>query len=684
MLRVIRIHAFLLLSYICITFSAYAGIDDGLISYYSFDDSQNLGNDGSGNGHDGTLTGSPASNYTEDGISGGALVMTNANDGILVPSSPDFQVPTMSIAFWFKKDSLSNVGILFARDITGNSSSANQWSIAYNINVKNAFGFTSRVEHVPAIETAEDISTIIQQEGWNHVVFTLDPENTNTGQMYFNGELVNTSEMNNSTFNNNSRPLSIGGYTPGDSYRNSTGMIDEVRIYDRVLTSTEIDELSSQEANYPVPSGPVAYFPFDGQHNDLAQNTHPTAHGEIAYTKGIKDQALELDGNSENYISAVPLPSVGDAFNFSSDKISISAWAYITGGHVAPRIVELADSSGDICRLWHQGDSIHFGLVSTGDVLSYEVEGLEWVHMVGVYDETAQKMKLYIDGKKVKEQTVDSFIPDVTKIFIGNAYDGTRSFNGYIDEVYIYNRVLSQSEISKLANLCPFHYEFVSETGNALVSSTQCSFDDINRWQFKKSMKSLIIDGSIDISLELIKSLAEKYNTYLLPTSIITTLSTWKNEVYNPVMIVPVGEFDVYRPLIENSDYSVYICPTDDTTAIVLLDFMKNSDYFDQINYQWISLELAWGSTVIGTTGEEDLLTADEIKNLDKTKNYIVFPDVYADTSIDSDHPKVVEMRGFLWRDTPTGDNFYRSTVTITDNNSMCEDEVLMSIPTIY
>ncbi len=283
--HLIIIYFSIILNTLLFTGVAFAGISDGLIAYYSFDDQQNLGKDGSGNVNDGLLEGSPANNYSSDGVSNGAFLMTSATDGMWIPSYSDFQVHVMSISFWFKKDSSTYRGILFARDIRGNASASNQWSMSYNTDNKNTFFYTSRVESIPDTNPAIDVSSEVNQEGWNHIVFTIDPTNTNEGKFYFNGQLVDTQPLTNTNFNNNTEPLTFGMYNRSDSYLNSTGMMDEVRIYNRVLTSSEISELSEN-----IAPKILAWVPAYGM--DLSWDTLNSKCDGCSY--GLKDVLTHL------------------------------------------------------------------------------------------------------------------------------------------------------------------------------------------------------------------------------------------------------------------------------------------------------------------------------------------------------------------------------------------------------
>lgn len=86
---------------------------------------------------------------------------------------------------------------------------------------------------------------------WNLVTYTVDV-NAGTVNMYCNGALVGTGNLKpGATYN---QELAIGGGTGGSNWNNYNGYLDDIRVYDRVLTESEVSDLynSSKKAYHLV------------------------------------------------------------------------------------------------------------------------------------------------------------------------------------------------------------------------------------------------------------------------------------------------------------------------------------------------------------------------------------------------------------------------------------------------
>ncbi|MBI2452076.1 hypothetical protein HYV50_03280 [Candidatus Pacearchaeota archaeon] len=174
--------------------------------------------------------------------------------------------------------------------------------------------------------------------------------------------------------------------------------------------------------------------------------------------------AYEFDG-VDDYIGlgtqagVSDIQAVSDA-GINSYPFTFSAWVKKANDTTNGVIVSLADSSTQN-RYFHINiNSSGQALISAHNGTSTSVGGTtdlrgNWHHIVGVFKNNAQK-ELYVDGAFVINATTSvSFLSSTDYINIGRNGDGIPDsyFNGTIDEVAVWNRSLTATEIKNLYRL---------------------------------------------------------------------------------------------------------------------------------------------------------------------------------------------------------------------------------------
>ena len=176
--------------------------------------------------------------------------------------------------------------------------------------------------------------------------------------------------------------------------------------------------------------------------------------------------ALKLDGSAD---SAAEDSKGADYINGLS-AFSVSVWVKSTSVDSDRGIFHGIDPAGgdDVFTLrydakgWAGGGTnvIKAGIDTTGGKQQYEsasgVQTTEWQHLVLTWS-SGEQLALYIDGKLDEptdnQDATEGGIKDVTKFLIGKGgKDANASWNGLIDEIHLYNRVLEEAEISSLAS----------------------------------------------------------------------------------------------------------------------------------------------------------------------------------------------------------------------------------------
>jgi hypothetical protein len=208
------------------------------------------------------------------------------------------------------------------------------------------------------------------------------------------------------------------------------------------------------------PEGLVAHWKFDGDSNDESGNSnHGVEYGGVTYEQGIIGQAASFDG-IDDYIHVWNTSEINAQVD--TNKGSISVWFKPTD-HRQTYVHSYSDGRNDD-RLYLSLSPSNYFLLSglgEGSVWSNSSYNLnEWVHVVKVWENNTHK--LYINGVYENSTTFNggfNFSSPGEFVFGRRGYPTDRYYNGLIDEVRIYNRALSQSEIEALSG--PLNYDTI-------------------------------------------------------------------------------------------------------------------------------------------------------------------------------------------------------------------------------
>jgi len=228
--------------------------------------------DVSGNGFNAVLKGDAS--YLDDAAEGSHSLLLEGTGRAEIAA---FDLgDTFTITLWcLLMPDVTNIQTLVANceggsRINGFKLFVNNWETANKRILVEPSDGTDRID----VQTPENT---FEDSKWNHVAMTADRVN-GFMEIYYNG--APAAEANETTAGfQTTRPLFIGAMPPGSVY-NWHGMIDDVRIYQGILTEEEIiasmDPLTSVEGggrpvspagfmlgqNFPNPFNPVTLIPY--------------------------------------------------------------------------------------------------------------------------------------------------------------------------------------------------------------------------------------------------------------------------------------------------------------------------------------------------------------------------------------------------------------------------------------
>jgi hypothetical protein len=238
----------------------------GLVGYWTLDEGRGLSAaDSSGNGNTGSLFNAPV--WTSAGHFNGALSFAATNAAVVVPGGgvlADLSRTGVTVAGWIKPTSAGGGG---------------KGRILHKTNWMLYMGSASTVLFTAdnwTTQFAQRTSTAsITLNTWQHVAATWDGSQSGSAiHIYVNGVLADGASVDGAgtTVSDAAQALYLGNI-PGSLTRGFDGTLDDVRVYNRVLTASEIQALlagvPSTDTTPPTQPGSPKATPVSSSRIDL-------------------------------------------------------------------------------------------------------------------------------------------------------------------------------------------------------------------------------------------------------------------------------------------------------------------------------------------------------------------------------------------------------------------------------
>lgn len=418
----------------------------GLIAYYPFNGNAN---DESGNGHNGTIHGNPVYSEDKNGNPSGALNFDGIGNYVELPDESSFDLPQITIVAIVKVPDYAKRNPIITK---GN----NFGSFTVHITSPDGLPYYT-YQNSTGNETEGLAYETVGQNQFFHLVSTYDSASLQL-RGYLNGVLKHSMTCLSSPLMNNEKvTLGLSPFPAPTPYEFFNGVIDEICIYNRILSASEIQAL------YSLDTGQVVHYPFSGNANDESgHGLNGIVSGATLTTDrfGVPNRAYNFNGLS-NFIE-VPDNNALDLTN----AITISAWikpAQLIGysSYVLVKRDDVATGGGSVYSLdfypgtvrsllkypWPGGG---YSTVTATGVTPITVN--EWQHIAFTWD--GATIVVYYNGSSDGSQAFSYPIKtSESRLEIGLYSGGASSFNGIIDQVRIYGRALSPAEVMALYSL---------------------------------------------------------------------------------------------------------------------------------------------------------------------------------------------------------------------------------------
>jgi len=357
---------------------------------------------------------------------------------------------------------------------------------------------------------------------WYHVAITWDytiPDNSNTGfQIFVDGSLVgNIITRRNGQFINgmpNFQRVHFGDNASEYSYvpdGSANGTIDEIRLYDKLLTAAEITDASIE--THPCAGAAIVRYRFDetvwnGTPDEVGDDSGFSYDGvavgsvnPVAYTSTCRAAYFDHDDGAPSTINAIATPM--DIDRDIGNEGSIMMWVKPNanwGAFTAER--NLFDASqnprefygsinpaGVITFVAMDSSSNKYSLTTAAQSFLND----EWVHVAFVWNFATQNLAIYINGVLATAPTPGFGvfdIADLPTLYIGDSRNQRtssthNSWFGWLEDARVYNYERTIGEVNAdIADFSPCvetlnHFD-IDETSAPFGTAINCQAEPIS------------------------------------------------------------------------------------------------------------------------------------------------------------------------------------------------------------
>ena len=480
--------------------SAQSWLTNGLVAYYPFNGNAS---DASGNGNDGT-------NYSVT-FGGDRFYQTHSsasfNGGAYIQTPVDSNFPQVTLSAWFSTTNLNQTQAIIDSDASELTNGHYGKSILLGIQ-------TNEID----IEYNEGWYVSpwkLNDYGWHHVcaIYT-----SGMVRLYMDGVFIGSQSfiqgpLSGATFRLGMHPINAAWFK---------GAIDDVRIYNRALSSNEVAQLYNIESTPPTgfeTNGLVAYYPFNGNGKDESASSNNLIMTNALFRTnrfGDLGKALLLNKTSDSYVSTYNVGIVGNQPN------TIALWVCLNPDSQGAFLVSFGSQTqpppggarsillyGDIVDVWG----------GRADINTPTIPGAftnQWRHLAVVYSNSISSTQIYLDGVSVPNLSIGFYsLVNTANVIDGplkvgaTLWAGGLSMQGLIDDVRIYNRALSSNDVAALYQLETAAPVFVTQPatvthqiGEAVILSVQSAGGQPTTytWHFSGAVLNSSTNSSLTIA----------------------------------------------------------------------------------------------------------------------------------------------------------------------------------------
>lgn len=427
-----------------IRFTTFSEADLGLPDDYS---GGTATPDTSGLGNTARIRGT---NHSGDGRFDGGVTLDGTDDHVQVPFADSLAVDAgdFTVTAWVKyRATTGNHPILWAYGVGDTRSQ--MWLRAE----PGSNRIRGRIQS--GSNGGSVVSSRAYNDGaWHHVAFQ---RQGTTLRLFVDGALTGTGTGPTTTVSPG-RPFQMDIGQRIDGAQHFAGSLDEVRLYKRALTDTEIGRIHA--TNAVDVAGAVLRLPFHPNFkttDDASANDNDGFVRQAVPGPGKFGNAMTFDGVDDR----VHIP-YSNATNLGSSQFTVTTWFRYSGGAGRQTLLWGYGVNEQASQLWVRadpaGDTITASARTPGGVVRVDTGNAyadnAW-HFLALR-RTGSQLILSVDGRDVGTAPAPTgsltggHTDGVRGIHLGEKLDGTDTFTGALDEMRIHTRALSVAELDAM------------------------------------------------------------------------------------------------------------------------------------------------------------------------------------------------------------------------------------------
>jgi len=457
-----------------------------------------------------------------------------------------------SVSFWFKTSTTGTFQTIF--DNGGNTSASTGFAITIPTDNILKANFTNSGGGGGIDVFTLSTNTTVTDGNWHHCVITYNDESV---KIYLDNGTPITG-TNTEPFTQAANNLRIGAYYADGNLLEFNGSLDQVRIFDKALSSSEVSTLYAETAcvyecttdTVDFATTNLAYYKLDNSAEDET-GTYDGAATNVNYAFGRFGQAAVFNGSSSVILVE---DSSANAFGFANHTGTASAWVNINSFSAENNILAKRDIGNPGNRHWmlrvDTSNNINFYIYNTDTnqqavISSTVLNANQWYHIAVTL--TTSDVKIYINGVEdtTASSTYSTIQNDGADLQIGRRGTNTSHnyFDGKIDQVRIFSTALTSDQVTQLYEEKQCFDTVTEPTGNLRFDEFWAGYDDgqTNRAEFKLSGKGV------------------DFNTYSEGHAVLNQNPQTSGKYYLEIKLVGTSGHDLFGVFNRstNTDYDV-------------------------------------------------------------------------------------------------------------------------------